>query len=551
MLMRMSMGVSVHRVKDNLKSIFADTPFMSAIFSNRLLLSLTTGLLLWLAWSPSGFAPLLFIAWVPLLLLEQKYFEDNTLKKKSLFGYVYLSFVVWNVLTTWWVYFASDWGSLVAFLVNSLFMTSAFMLFHFTHCRIKKNWVYFSLPVYWIAFEFLHLNWELSWPWLTLGNGFAAYAPLVQWYEFTGALGGSLWVLEINILIASIIITKNKKEIWKPVAFIAVPIIFSLLIYFNYKEKTNPVNVVVVQPNVDPYNDKFSGMSNEEQLAKILRLGFEKITDSTQYLVAPETAIPYSMWEDRLEEYEVINTLRKILEQFPKLKIVIGASTNYAYINGEPPSATARLIKKENVYYDSYNTALQIEKDKPIQIFHKSKLVPGVERMPYPSIFGFLENLAIDLGGTAGSLGTQPHPTVFSSNENIIASVICYESIYGSYVSEYINKNASLIFIITNDGWWKDTPGYKQHLQYARLRAIEMRRSIARSANTGISAFINQRGDIDKPTKWWQEDVIAASINKNEGLTFYAKYGDYIGVIAVVFTPLFLLMTIVKKQHTL
>ncbi|MBK7856150.1 MAG: apolipoprotein N-acyltransferase [Bacteroidetes bacterium] len=522
---------------------------MPAIFSNRILLSLITGLFLWLAWSPSGFAPLLFVAWVPLLLLEHRYYSDGKLSKKSLFGFVYLSFVAWNVLTTWWVYFASDWGSLVAFLVNSLFMATVFMLFHFTHCRIKKKWAYISLPVYWIAFEYLHLNWELSWPWLTLGNGFAAYAPLVQWYEFTGALGGSLWVLETNIVIAIIIITKNKKEICKPVAFIAVPVILSLLIHFNYSEKTNPVHVVVVQPNVDPYNDKFSGMSNEEQLSKILRLGFEKITDSTQYLVAPETAIPYSMWEDRLEEYEVIKTLRKILEQFPKLKIVIGASTNYAYVNGESPSVTARLIKKENVYYDSYNTALQIEKEKPIQIFHKSKLVPGVERMPYPSIFGFLETLAIDLGGTAGSLGTQPHPSVFTSNENIIAPVICYESVYGGYVSEYINKNASLIFIITNDGWWRDTPGYKQHLQYARLRAIEMRRSIARSANTGISAFINQRGDVQQPTHWWKEDVIETAINKNEELTIYAKHGDYLGVIAALLVPVFLILSFIKKRQ--
>lgn len=516
---------------------------MPAIFSNRLLISLTTGLLLWLSWSPYGFAPLLFIAWVPLLLLEQKYFEDNTLKKKSLFGYVYLSFVVWNVLATWWVYFASDWGSLFAFLVNSLFMAAIFMLFHFTHCRIKKIWVYISLPVYWIAFEYLHLSWELSWPWLTLGNGFAAYPQLVQWYELTGALGGSLWVLATNILIALIIISKNTKAIWKPATLIFVPVIISLFIYFNYDEKINSVNVVVVQPNVDPYNDKFSRLSNEDQVAKILRLAFEKVNDSTDYLIAPETAIPYSMWEDELEGYEVIKTLRKVCEQLPNLKIVIGASTNYAYINGEPPSATARLIKKENVYYDSYNTALQIEKDQPIQIFHKSKLVPGVERMPYPSFFGFLEPLTINLGGTAGSLGTQPHPSVFTSQKNIIAPVICYESVYGDYVSEYIRKNASLIFIITNDGWWRDTPGYKQHLQYARLRAIEMRRSIARSANTGISAFINQRGDIDKPTKWWKEDVIAASLNKNESLTFYAKYGDYVGMIAAALFPVLLLLS--------
>jgi apolipoprotein N-acyltransferase len=522
---------------------------MQTILSNRFFLSLLTGVLLWAAWPANGFAPLLFIAWVPLLLVENSFFNDHQVKKRKLFGYVYLSFLLWNLLTTWWVYFASDWGSVVAILCNTLFMALVFQLFHFTRCKIKNNWSYVALPVYWIAFEYLHLNWELTWPWLTLGNGFASYTQIVQWYEYSGTLGGSLWIIAVNILLLLFIIKKDKRKLWSGIALIVVPVFLSWIIYSNYNEKYNPVNVVVVQPNVDPYNEKFSGTSNDEQAAKILRLAFEKITDSTHYVVAPETSIPYSLWEDRLEEYGVIQTLRKVCEQYPKLKIVIGASTNYAYVNGEKPSTTARLIKQENIYYDSYNTALQIERNKPIQIFHKSKLVPGVERMPYPAIFGFLETLAIDLGGTAGSLGTQPSPEVFTSTTAAIAPVICYESVYGNYVAEYVRQGASLVFIITNDGWWGNTPGYRQHLQYARLRAVETRRSIARSANTGTSAFINQRGDVSQATEWWKEDVIAASINKNESLTFYAKHGDYLGVLCAIASFIFVVLSVVRIKR--
>ena len=124
--------------------------------------------------------------------------------------------------------------------------------------------------------------------------------------------------------------------------------------------------------------------------------------------------------------------------------------------------------------------------------------------MPFASILKPLEKFALDMGGSIGSLGVQEESSVFESSihDIVVAPVICYESIYGEYVSSYILKGAQLIFIMTNDGWWEDTPGYHQLLAYARLRAIENRRSIARSANTGISCFINQRGDILQRTEW-------------------------------------------------
>ena len=125
--------------------------------------------------------------------------------------------------------------------------------------------------------------------------------------------------------------------------------------------------------------------------------------------------------------------------------------------------------------------------------------------MPFPAIFGLLDDFAIDLGGTAGSLGMQAHPSVFRSGKITAAPVVCYESVYGDYVREYINQGANIICIMTNDGWWEDTPGYRQHCQYARLRAIEERRSIARSANTGISCFIDQRGEIHQATKSFED----------------------------------------------
>lgn len=504
---------------------------MKNILSNHFFLAMFTGVLLWIAWPANGFAPLLFVAFIPILRIENYFFENPQEKKRKLFCYSYLSFFTWNALTTWWVCNASLFGGIVANICNTLFMTITFQMFHFAHCKLKSKWSYTVLVFFWISFEYIHLNWDISWPWLTLGNGLAAYIKWIQWYEYTGILGGSCWMLAINILI--FISAKEKliaKKIVPAVTVLFIPIIISLFLFYTYTEKTNPVRCVVIQPNVDPYSEKFSSLSNEEQVIKILRLAYEKLNDSTGYLIAPETAIPYSLWEDQLEQYPEIKMLRKVIDNFPHLKIIIGASTNKAYINGEQPSETARKFKKQEGYYDSYNTALQIEKNKPILIYHKSKLVPGVEKMPYPQLFGFLENFAIDLGGTAGSLGTQDEPSVFASEEKSFAApVICYESIYGEFLGKYVQRNANFISIITNDGWWGNTPGYRQHILYGGLRAVEMRRSIARSANTGISCFINQRGEISQATNWWEPAVIEGQINTNNEITFYARYGDFIG----------------------
>ena len=131
-----------------------------------------------------------------------------------------------------------------------------------------------------------------------------------------------------------------------------------------------------------------------------------------------------------------------------------------------------------------------------------------------------------------------------SEDSTSIATIICYESVYGEFVTEFVKNGAELIFLITNDGWWGNTPGHKQHFLYSKLRAIETRRSIARSANTGISCFINQRGDVFQETEYWKPAVIKQSINKNTKFTFYVNYGDYIGRISVFIAVLFFLITV-------
>lgn len=525
-------------------------------------LSLLSGLMLWLSWPATGdISLLLFVAFVPLLIAEDAISRD-TLTKRSILPYAYTCFFAWNALTTWWIYYSTFFGMVAAIVFNSLFMATIFWLFHLTKRHVGRNQGYIALVLYWIGWEYVHSQWELSWPWLTLGNGFANRVEWIQWYEFTGVFGGSLWVLVANIFIYRVVnpwmesgslqYLKRRSGILQllyVIVWIIVPVILSGNIYNNYVEKADAVNVVVVQPNIDPYSEKFSG-SYSEQLQKMFALAETALKPSTDYLVFPETALTENLWENTPEDSYTVGAIRIFLAKYPGLTIITGASTYKVYYPGESLPATARKFRDEDAYYDAFNTALQFDSTGKMAVYHKSKLVVGVERMPYPALFSPLEKFAINLGGTSGSLGTQPERGVFvhPAKNLAIAPVICYESIYGEFVTEYIHKGARLIFIITNDGWWDDTPGYRQHLAYGSLRAIETRRSIARSANTGVSCFINQRGDIMQPTPWWQPITISATINANDKMTFYTVFGDYIARLSLFVGLMLLGWTIVRNK---
>jgi len=145
--------------------------------------SILTGLLLVVAWPVFWFALLLFVAFVPLLIIA-----SNTTKKLSFFGYTFLSVLIWNIGTTYWMWNSTDVGSVAAIIANSLLMCVPW-LFYFSASKKNKNIGYFTLIAAWLTFEYIHLNWQISWPWLTLRNDFDIHTSPIQLYELTGVAG--------------------------------------------------------------------------------------------------------------------------------------------------------------------------------------------------------------------------------------------------------------------------------------------------------------------------------------------------------------------------
>jgi apolipoprotein N-acyltransferase len=520
-----------------------------------LLLSLLGGILLSAAWPERGFAPLLFVGFIPFLYIEDYISRHReNYRKFSVFWHVYPGILLWNVLTTWWVWNSTAVGSIAAFLLNALMMSATFQIYSFVRRWVPSKPAYISLIFLWISFEYFHHNWDGTWPWLSLGNGFASWHKWVQWYEYTGIFGGTLWILLVNVLFLKTLINylnkKSSKHIIIPSAIALLLILLTVLqsyrLYRNYKEKPWPVDVIVVQPDMDPYSEQFE-LPFAEVLQVNLDLAQQVLDSNVDFIVSPESAIQENIWEERIHESASINTLKTWVLEHPNTGIVIGASTYHKFQEGEPLSETARKFRSSEGYYDAYNSALYFNAGDEIRIHHKSKLTPGVEKMPFAKYLKPLENMALNLGGTVGSLGVDKERTVFVRplDSLKVAPVICYESVFGGYVTQYIRKGANLIFVITNDGWWGDTPGYRQHFTFSKLRAIETRRSIARSANTGRSAFIDQRGDVFQATDYWVPASIRQTIHANDEITIYVQYGDYIARLSA-FVAVFLILIAVS-----
>ncbi|HEY0979137.1 MAG TPA: apolipoprotein N-acyltransferase [Flavobacteriales bacterium] len=530
----------------------------------HLLSAVATGVLLALAWPAVGGAvPLIFLAWVPLLVAEERFSRaDKGQRPRHFMPFVMLALLVWNLCTTWWLFEVSEpMGTRLFTLIGPNLGNVAVMSLPWLVMRgVHRYWggarARWAFVVCWIAFEKAHMNWDLSWPWLTLGNVFAEHPQWVQWYEWTGTFGGSLWVLALNVMIAGWIIRclgSNVREQGsrRPAmiaAVLLVPLIGSWVRYATFKEEGVPVEVVVVQPNIDPYTEKFGSMDPLVQVDRMLAQAEAVITPNTALVLMPETALQEGtrldhqqgrwhlegLWENDLGASRSVDRIRRFLQAHPGTAVLTGMSSDRFYGEGEPMPRSARPIGDSGTGFVSYNAALLVGSDGSTESYHKSKLVPGVELMPFEVLLGQLDGLALDLGGTTGSLGIQDEREVMSTADGRVkaAPVICYESIYGDHVAAHVRNGATLITIMTNDAWWGDSPGYKHHLAYGRLRAVETRRDVARSANTGISCSIDQRGDVHDATAWWTPAAFRTTLHARTDLTFFVRSGDLIGTAA-------------------
>lgn len=511
----------------------------------NLLPPLATGLLLGLGWPPLPFTFLLFIGLIPLLIFCDSLSVSE--KKVPVFIYAFLGFMVRNLIILHWIARVSPSGCLLIVCLLSILFGLVIACFQWFRQRVKTRFPgYIVLISLWISAEWVseHL---LKCPWTNMGFGLAKPFSLAQWYEYTGIAGGTFWILLVNILLyecyrafrpaAARPSDRAKWVLGIGTAFCClVPAVYSYATYLNYLSTMNAVQVVAVQSNVSP-EKKFDPKDSEKNLDLLISLSKKGAQNSTEFFIWPETAVEpwHALNEDSLNVNPSITKIQNFLELYPNACIITGA-----------------LTYRKNPFHVAdtnwYNSALDIESSGHMQLYHKSILVPGTETTPFQDRNGRAGGIYLYLGGLSRTFSTTKNDIFYSQSGMGIAPVICFESVFSSYVAHtLVLKGAAMIAVISNDAWWGRSAGTWQHMQYLRLLAIESRRSIACASNGGVSCLIDQKGNTIASAPAGTEAVLSAELNAREEPSFYSVHPDLISFGSILLAALMLAGAVVRS----
>lgn len=495
------------------------------------------------------------------------YTSDNY---KQLFTRTYLAFFIFDLIAISWLPLSGMrenadrfliLGGSVAIILHCITLQIPVLFFYFFYRRFAKINKRYSVllflfyPFFQVGFEYLTTIQEVSFPWLNAGHAFTNILSKIQFADITGVFGVSLWAVFIGILLFYLCLAiftdevSQKKSI--PLALLIL-IVFVLPDIYNYSSSakskyslnpsTDTLKAGIVQPNINPWG-KWTSSPRDIMREYIQQM--KELIDSSgkpDLLILPETAMPYYLLYPSYEER--LNEIKNFVDSI-NVPVLTGFVNLHTYLN----SSEARNDSKKfsnGTYYDVFNSALLIEKNK-LQIYNKIKLVIASERMPYQEKIPFLRNM-INWSVGLSSFQTGKDTTVFSLDDKFkFNTAICYESIYPEFFSSFVKRGSQLGIIITNDGWWGKLPGTYQHNQFAIFRAIENRRWILRTANTGISCSIDPYGDMYLESNINQKENIIAKFGTRTEMTFYTLHGDYIGSYSLYLMIFLVLIAFILK----
>ncbi|MFP8488475.1 apolipoprotein N-acyltransferase [Gracilimonas sp. Q87] len=498
-------------------------------FDNNWVVSISAGVLLGLSFPPVNLSFLSIPAFILLFHLVQK-----TDSYKQLAYYSYAGFVVWNLIGTYWLMMASLPAGIAAILANSVLMTIPLCLAKYFSAKSSSPVLIALLQTSaWVGYEFLHHNWDLSWTWLAIGNAWSNWIGIIQYISATGFLGISLWVVLTSALTYQFILNKENRLLYTTLTVFIIFPLWSFTLFVTNEIETDPkdeIEVAIIQPNHDSYED-FAGMSGlDEVMDSLMSLTDRTINPKTELVIWPENAIDGAIFSKSRTASRIADSARSWNTNF-----IVGTGLFKTY-DTDTDKLYRGIIQSSGHPYNYFNATLFVKADGSISDYEKANLVPIVERIPFVEILATIDVFDfVDWGSIAG-FGRGRTPDMIETTAFTSPGLICYDSVYPSWIREFVRNEATFITIITNDGWWGNTSGHLQHFAYARLRAIEFDRWIARSANNGISGIIAPNGKVISQTDYWVRTGFVSQVYNRYTETLYTRFGNWLPVTCLIFT---------------
>lgn len=529
-------------------------------FKKEFLVYIIAGLCLGLAYPPVNFYLLIFAGFALLL-----HIIEECKNYKELIRRVYITAFTFELIAISWISLSGMresadrfliLGGFIVIILHPIFILLPAIAYFFIYKNFKlekfPNFHLILFPFIWVTFEYIQPLTEVTFPWLFAGNAFTTTLYKIQYIEYTGVFGISFWVCVLSALVyylyknlkysgdSIINDLKKAKNIALCIIIIVIYILPDIYTYASSSEKKylniqdEKISVGIIQPNIGAYvkwgaNQKVL-INDYSQLIK--EISAKK--PGMKMIVLPETAIPFYLLYDLYDDLYL--SLKEACDS-SGTTVLTGTPDIKIYKNqSEAKPDSKQFSSKTGEYYDTYNSAVLIEKGKDksqYQKYNKIKLVMGSERMSYQEKLPFLKDL-IRWGVGLSSYQLGKDTTIFLlDNKYKFNTAICYESVFPRFFSKFIDKGAQFSVIITNDAWWGKLAGTYQHNQFAILRAIENRRWIVRCANTGVSEFIDPFGNMYDKTEINERALLTGEIGIRNEKTFYTINGDVFSLVCV------------------
>jgi apolipoprotein N-acyltransferase len=478
-----------------------------------LLPALLSGALVTLCFPPTSLGPVSFLALVPMFAAVLRVRPGRRDAFRT--GFVMGSMCFVTML--WWIVklvpsadVTIPWLMTPALILLVLYL-SVYPAFLLLVLAALTRWRVFpfvlATPALWVLFEMVRSIGELAFPWGVMGYTLSNHPPLLQTAELWGVVGLSFVVVLVNALAAASVVVRDPRG--KAVCgVLAGAVAATLWVYGDARvEATRSLagpafRVAIAQPNID-LAIKWKPEFKDSTFRQIERQSLRGHDAGADLVVFPETCAPIYIENSPTNKIRLVDLARAL-----RTPIYIGFLDH----RFDGPDQELNIFNSSGVLLP----------DGTVEKYDKRHLLPFGEALPLGTRFRWLRK--INFGQANFEPGPKRPP--LRGDDAAFTPLICFESVFPYLCREGVRDGSELFVNITNDGWFGDTPGPYQHAQMAIARAVEFRRWLVRSANSGVSMVVAPSGEVVHTLGLHQEDVLTADVTLLSVVTPYARYGD-------------------------
>jgi apolipoprotein N-acyltransferase len=435
-----------------------------------------------------------------------------------------------------------SWGfSTLIFALFAAFLALLWGVFGMVFCRLRAVFprgVFVLSAFLWVGLEYILTHLLTGFPWGLLGNSQYKNLAFIQISALTGVYGLSFLIVLFQSGFVRSVTSRKKAPFFVVLGIILAVHAGGWLVLQEEVPKTAETFVgAVIQGNVPPEMEFTLDNVNEtfDLFQRHIDLSRRACSQGARFVVWAELSVPlcfscnhayYTRFSQELMGFARAQDCTMLL-----------GTNETAFSQGGVPKY--------------YNTAANLNPDGELSFYYKMHLVPFGEYTPYKMVFSFISTFTQAIGEL-----TPGENYVLHDYDGVpFASPICYEIIFPGIMRNFVKKGARFLVTITNDAWYGRSWGPYQHFGIAVLRAVEARRFLLRSATTGISGVIDPYGRVLSRSRLNTEAFLTGSITPLSGTTFYVRYGDWLSLLSLTLSGVFLILALVfkrrnDKQHT-